>query len=115
MLIELCNIHFFAYHGCFPEERSRGNDFSVDVKIHTEDYTASETDNLSDTVDYGFVYNLIKQEMMHPSNLLEHLVGRIHRVLTREIPTIEKLTVTVRKYNPPIEGNAEYAAVTISF
>ncbi len=114
MIIELHNMHFFAYHGYFPEERSNGNQFSVDVQLYLPDNAAIDTDHLEDTVNYQQVYDIVKREMKQPSNLLEHLAGRIHRSLLHEIQYLQKAAVTVRKHNPPLDGKVEYAAVSIS-
>ena len=78
--IELEKIHFYAYHGVSEEERKVGNNYEVYIKVYTDITQAIATDNLLTTIDYGQLYEWIKEEMMQPSKLLEHVVGRIKKI-----------------------------------
>ena len=102
--IELRGLTFFAYHGVLPEERQMGNTFVVDLVLDTDISRAACTDELSDTVNYAEVYEVVKREMEIPSLLLEHVCGRIATELLDAFSALSRVRVCVTKKNPPIEG-----------
>ncbi|MDR0694072.1 MAG: dihydroneopterin aldolase [Prevotellaceae bacterium] len=112
--ISLRNMEFFAPHGCFEEERLTGACFSVDATIQTNLQQPAHSDNLNDTVNYQQLYDIVKREMQRPSNLLEHVAGRILQALYEEFNNIDNATVTIRKHNPPLGGKVGDASVTLS-
>ena len=114
-IIELDNMKFQAYHGCLEAERRDGNLFIVDFKGEMDIEMASESDCLEDTVNYARIYEIIKAEMEIPSDLLEHVAGRIQRAIAAEFPEFERFSVRVSKHNPPVEGPVEWSRVTIKY
>jgi len=112
--MELCGMEFHAFHGCLEEEKKNGGRFTVDVTGKLALGRASRTDNLSDTVDYGAVYAVVAEEMAVPSDLLEHVCGRILRRLSDTFPAFRSLRVTVSKQHPPVGGPCEWSRVTLS-
>ena len=108
-------MEFYAYHGCFDEERRNGNRFRVDFAYDYDMRKAARTDELREAIDYGKIYALIKAEMEIPANLLEHLASRILNSVTDRFPRIEYAEVTVTKYNPPIDGKIESSSVTLVY
>ena len=79
--IELRGLTFLAYHGVLPEERQMGNTFVVDLVLYADISRAVHTDELSDTVNYAAVYEVVQREMGVTSLLLEHVCGRIASAL----------------------------------
>ena len=114
-IIELEQMRFWAYHGCLESERSTGNLFLVDFRGELDLRTAAESDNLEDTVNYGRIYNAVKQEMEVPSDLLEHVAGRIVHRIAENFPEFSKFTVRVSKRRPPVEGAMQWSRITLSF
>lgn len=112
--IELTGMAFHAFHGCLPEEREMGNLFVVDFSCEYDISEAAGSDSLENTLNYGSIYDLVAREMECPSNLLEHLCGRIVRAIADAHPEIPAFTVKVSKQNPPVQGPAAWASVTIS-
>jgi dihydroneopterin aldolase len=113
-IINVAGIKLYAYHGCLEEEAVIGANYVVDVNIETDFSQAQRSDDLSKTVDYVVVYNIVKAEMAIPSKLIEHVAGRIADELIRRLPEIEKADVTVTKLNPPMNGNVQQVGVTVS-
>ncbi|MDR2382440.1 MAG: dihydroneopterin aldolase [Prevotellaceae bacterium] len=111
-IIEIENMEFFAHHGCYEEERTKGNIFLVSLKIETDMMLASESDNIIDAVNYQTAYNIVKTEMMIPSNLLENVCFRILNALYDKMTDIQKATVKVSKLNPAMGGKVEKTSVT---
>jgi dihydroneopterin aldolase len=105
---------FYAFHGIMKQEQIVGNTFIVDLKLYVDLFKASETDNLSDTIDYAEIYNIVKAEMAIPSKLLEHVAGRILRKIKKEFPNIETIEICLTKERPPVEGEIESAAIEMS-
>ena len=73
LTIELTNLRFFAKHGLFAEEQKIGNEFEVDLFV-SYDPGAELIDELSETVNYASLYELLKEEMQKPRELLETFV-----------------------------------------
>ena len=53
--------------------------------------------------------------MATPSQLLEHVAGRIIRALSTRFPQIEGGTVTVAKLTPPFKCQMSAVSVSLSF
>ena len=111
--ISLEAMQFMAYHGVLPEEREEGNLFLVDFKCTYDIGKAMTSDDLTDTLDYGHIHAIVAEEMAVPSNLLEHVAGRIASRIAAEHPEIVSFAVTVSKQNPPVQGRAEWSRVTV--
>lgn len=105
---------FHAYHGVLPQEKIIGGSFLVNLLMEADLTNATKTDNVEDTINYGDVYDLIKEEMHTPSQLLEHIAGRIYKKLIEEYPEIKSLEISVSKLNPPVNGEMDMAEIVIS-
>lgn len=115
MTMRLTNMEFRAYHGCLESERKEGNTFRVDFECEYDMTEAAVSDNLEAAVNYAEIYDIIKAEMSHPSNLLENVAYRIVQAIRNKFPQIESGAVTVSKYNPPVEGKCGSSSVTFRF
>jgi dihydroneopterin aldolase len=113
--ITLENIRIYAHHGCLPEETVIGSDYRVDVNVEAPLEEAAVSDDLEDTADYVTIHRIVKEEMMVPSKLLEHVARRIAARILNEIPVVERGGVKVAKINPPIGGDVASVSVTYPF
>ena len=111
--IYLEDMEFYAFHGCFEEEREIGTRFKVDLQFETNTEKAQNTDNLEDTVNYLSVYQVVKREMEISSKLLEHVGQRILNAVFAEFPEVERAKVKVSKLNPPLGGKLGAVCVEI--
>ncbi len=112
-IISIENMEFYAYHGCFEEEQKIGTRFQVDLNMEVDTSAAEKSDSLNDTVDYLAVYQCVKDEMMKPSKLLEHVARRILNRVQQEFGDVKYAWVKVMKMNPPLGGKMEYVAVEL--
>jgi 7,8-dihydroneopterin aldolase/epimerase/oxygenase len=112
-IIALEGMEFFAYHGCFEEERLMGGRFLIDITISANTETAEQTDDLNQTVDYKAVYEAMKEEVEIKAKLLEHLARRIADRLMSNFPAIQGLIVKVSKLNPPVGGMVNRVSVSV--
>lgn len=111
--IMLENIFIYAHHGVFSQETKVGNLFKVNVKIEVDIMPSCLSDELSDTVSYADVYNIIKEEMSVASKLLEHVAWRIVRHLKNKYAEISSVEIKLSKQNPPLGGQVDFASVII--
>ena len=112
-LIKLNNIRVHAFHGCLKEEAIIGGDYRVDLEIFANLEQPSDSDKLSETVDYVHLNRIVKEEMAVKSHLLEHVAKRILRRVFEEIKMVESVEVAVSKLNPPIMGDVESVSVIL--
>lgn len=113
--IFLRGLRFHAYHGVLEQERAVGNDYTVDVRIAYPIDRAMDSDDVKDTINYAEVFGIIREEMNIPSQLLEHVLGRIGERLFREFPAIESVDLTLTKLNPPMGADCGGAGVEAHF
>lgn len=120
--IELRQLKFHAYHGCLPEERITGADYVVNLTCKVDMRKAAASDNLAHSVDYSLLYNIVKDSMSTPVNLLEKVAETILKNIRRYAPQVKGASVTVCKFNPPFEyaqnaldQEGTSACVTLSF
>ncbi|MBA4542423.1 MULTISPECIES: dihydroneopterin aldolase [Thermoactinomyces] len=104
---------FYAYHGAFPEENRLGQRFYVDLEMRLDLKAAGESDDLSKTVNYADVYELVKKETTETQvKLIETLAERIAASLLSVFP-IAEVRVRVTKPDPPIPGYYQSVGVEI--
>ncbi len=109
--IILNGIRLYAYHGVGEQETLVGNEFTIDLRLKIDVTRAAETDNVEDTVSYADVFTAIKDEMNHPSKLLEHVANRIVHRLLEDFPAIEEVELRLLKRNPPMGADIESAGI----
>ena len=102
--IILENIKIYAYHGVLPEETILGTYYLVNAEIHADLWKATESDDLKDTINYALVNEIIHQEMKIPSQLLEHVIGRIMKRIAEEFKQVNFIKIKLTKVQPPMPG-----------
>jgi 7,8-dihydroneopterin aldolase/epimerase/oxygenase len=111
--IELEEMDFYAYHGCFKEEQVVGNRFQVNILIETDVSVPMHSDRIQDALNYVNIYDAVKEEIMVTSHLVEHVTARIISRLFQQFPQILHATVKVSKMNPPMGGQMKSVSVTL--
>lgn len=111
--IRVRNIKVYANHGCLKEETIIGSDYQVNIEVDADLKKASQSDKLSETVDYVHINYIVKEEMAIPSKLLEHVAQRILNRIFAEIPIAKKAKVAVSKINPPIGGDVQEVTIIL--
>ena len=69
--------------------------------------------SVEDTLNYATVYEAVASEMMIPSNLLEHVAGRIGTHLLDMFPEIKDIDLSITKLNPPMGADCTGAGVEV--
>lgn len=112
-VIEVNGIKLYAFHGCLPEEGKIGGNYVVDVTLTTDFSEAAANDDLSKTIDYVIVNQIVEEEMAIRSKLIEHVGQRIINRLRKSVNGIDTVRVKVTKISPPINGDVDNVAIII--
>ncbi|MGT2754165.1 dihydroneopterin aldolase [Streptococcus ovis] len=112
--IFLKECRFYGYHGALAEEQVLGQIFVVDCELEVDLLAASLSDQLSDTVHYGMVFETIKERVENEKyQLIERLAGAICQDIFDHYPTVMGITLTIKKENPPISGHYAHVGITL--
>lgn len=112
--ININGMKFYAYHGCFEEERVVGAYFEACCSLQVNTLTAAKVDDLHLTVNYQEVYAVLQHEMMQPSALLENVVYRMLHAIMKRFNTIEYAEIELKKLNPPLGGPIQSVSVKMN-
>jgi len=112
-VIKVSGIRATGYHGVFAHEREHGQEFVVDVSIHTDTSPAARADDLAHTVDYAAVAtDVVAIVAGEPVNLIETLAELIARtVLARDF--VVAVEITVHKPQADLGVTVDDVSVTI--
>lgn len=114
--IQLRDVMIQSNHGVLPEERVCGNQYRVNVRIRiSADAFNADEDNISNTVSYAEVYELLVEVMSHPANLLESVAVKFASEVRRKWPFVKSGDIEIVKIVPPIPGMIGEAGVKYDF
>ena len=113
--IRIEKLRLRAFHGVLPQERTVGGDYEVSLRVACDFSVAMDSDNVANTVNYAALLDVVRQEMASPSQLLEHVAGRIARSVFRHFPQVTSVCVELTKLNPPFGMLTEGAGVELNF
>ena len=100
-IIELKELQFFAYHGLYREEKKVGGEFVVNatVKFKSKEIKITRVD---ETVNYVSLYEIVKEEMNQPTDLLETVAQTITEKIHQQFSKVTEVKIRIEKKNPPI-------------
>lgn len=105
---------FMGRHGVLEIEQREAQPFEVDVELLFNLQPAGIDDDLAKTVDYGVVFDHVRQIVESTRfRLLEALAEAIAHEIVADFP-VDEVVVRVRKPRVPIDGRIDYAGVEIS-
>lgn len=97
-------MRFYGYHGVFAEENKLGQQFYVDLELRMDLEQASQTDDLSYTVNYAEIHAFTKSIVEGPPfKLIEALTGHIASSVLEAYTMVNEVTVRVTKPHPPFD------------
>ena len=111
--IELTRMEFRAYHGCYDLEQQVGNRFTVDLVITAELGDAAERDDVTRTVNYLTVYEIVRERMAVTQRTIERVATNIIEALHARFPAVRHVRCTVAKLAPPLGGKIARVSVTL--
>jgi len=113
--IILSNMRFRSHSGVLEEEKRDGQDFVVSLELEMENIPACRTDNIYDTVDYGAVFQMVRDYLETTvCNLIEYMAENIIIRVFQKYSSIERITCEIKKPNAPINGDFDYMGVVIT-
>lgn len=112
--ILLNDVRLYAFHGVMVQEREVGGWFTVTLRVHYNITRAMETDCVDDTISYADLLDIVKQEMARPSQLLEHVAGRIAQAVAHRFPQATRIELKLLKLNPPMGADCAGAGVELT-
>lgn len=112
--IILKGMEFFGYHGVLPAERELGQRFVVDVELACDLEAAGSSDDLSKSIDYSEVFEIVAQVATgEPCRLIESVAERIAREILRRF-AVDEVVVRVKKPQAPLKGVFSWVGVEIT-
>lgn len=112
--IILKDIKLYGYHGVLEKEREIGQYFYIDIEIAIDLEQAGITDELTNTVDYSKIYDIIKNiNNNNKFRLVEGFAHNISNEILSNFDKIDDITVQIRKPDAPIDGDFGWAGVEI--
>lgn len=111
--ILLTGMRFYGYHGAFAEETKLGQPFLVDLEMYADLRPAGLSDDLTLTIDYGKVYERVKQIVEgRPFRLIEALAEHLAAEVLAGYQMAE-VVVRVHKPKAPIPGPFDCVTVEV--
>jgi dihydroneopterin aldolase len=113
-IIRLNEMSFYGYHGVSAAEKETGRVFQVDCELEVDLAEPGHSDRLTDTIDYTEVHKIIRETVEGTAfSLLEALASILADKLLDSFPCY-RVTLRVRKMNPPIPGHVKNIEVEIT-
>lgn len=101
--IKITGISGFGYHGVLESERSVGQNFSADITISLSTRAAGKSDDLTKTINYAEVAELVHEFIIGESvQLLETLAEKIASAILAVYQLANEVHVTIHKPEAPI-------------
>ena len=111
--IRIVNMTFYGYHGVAESERELGGRFALDVELYLDLKPAGRNDDLTETVDYKAVYDLVRTvERQRRYQLLEALAHDVAEAILANF-AVEEVLVRARKQSVPLGGLIDHTEVEI--
>ena len=112
--IALESMKFHACHGFYDEEKKTGRSFLVSVFLDCE-VEIDGTDQLADTYNYEWIYEVVSEEMNTPRKLLETVAFHISQKLINKSSVLKSGTIKIEKLGLPALGNIAKATISFPF
>ena len=113
--IEIEGLEVYAYHGVFENERRNGQNFYISAKLFSDFSKSANSDNLSDSTDYGEICHFITKLMNKKTfNLIESAAGYVATELLLNFTDIERIDLKLSKPKAPVGLPFENISINIS-
>jgi dihydroneopterin aldolase len=100
--ITITGIQAHGFHGVLDFEKAEGQTFIVDITLETDIRAAAASDDLTRTIDYGVIAELVHAQITGEAyDLIETLAERMAAAVLAACPA-SAVEITVHKPNAPI-------------
>lgn len=101
--IKIEELNVYAYHGVYPDENEKGQNFYVNATLFQDTQRAGESDDLDLSTDYGEICVFITRWMTgHTFKLIESVAEQLARDILYEFPLVNSIELEIRKPEAPI-------------
>ena len=112
-VVSLTGLAVHAHHGVLDHEKLEGQEFSVDAELHLDLTPAASLDDLSLTIDYAEVADVIVEAMTAKVyDLIETAASKVADALLVAFQP-EGVRVTVHKPTAPIQHQFDDVSVSV--
>ena len=112
--IQIEGLRIFGYHGVYPEEEARGQDFVLSLRLFLSLQQAGLSDGLDKSISYEEVCLFIKDEFNKQRHqLIETVAERLSAALFRKYAGLKELEIKLSKPDAPIDAQFEKVSVCI--
>ena len=112
--VALEKVRFFSPIGYYEEERILGNEFLVDVHVYFP-FRNPDAEDLSNTVNYEELFQLLQDVMRKERKLLESAVEELLARIRTRYDFVEEARVTIRKITPPFGYDQVQTVVSLHY
>jgi len=113
-VIRLSGMTFYGYHGVSAAEKETGRRYEVDCELEADLAPPSQSDSLTDTIDYVAVYQKVKDIVEGKAfSLIESLASSLAEAILDDFP-VYRVTIRVRKVIPPIAGTIDHIEIEVT-
>ncbi len=112
-IIQVYGIRTYSFHGCLPEETKIGGDFEINIDLWVDFKEAALNDDLTKTISYVGVNEIVEEEMSVRADLIETVAYRIVNRLKLSYSQLDKVKVKIMKINPPLDGDVKFVSVIV--
>jgi dihydroneopterin aldolase len=112
--VEISGLSVFTHHGVTQAEQDAGQRLIFDISLDVEDCSATVTDRLEDTIDYGAVCDAVIYAATERSyRTLERLCSALADMLVDRF-SASGVTVRATKPEPPLPAAVDEVSVEVS-
>jgi dihydroneopterin aldolase len=111
--IELLDLQIHAHHGIFEGEEKVGNPYVVNLQVKYDEGLRDFND-ITNTISYVDLYEIVKQRMQIPTGLLEKVCESIIRRIKHQYSYIKEVNLSIYKLQVPIENLNGRVGVTMN-
>ena len=86
---------------------------SCNKKVDCNFKTAAKNDDLSKTIDYVAIKEIVVKQMSIRSKLIESVAYKIVHEIKKNFSVANNCRVEIKKINPPIDGDIDYVSVLV--
>ncbi|MCR5250501.1 MAG: 2-amino-4-hydroxy-6-hydroxymethyldihydropteridine diphosphokinase [Lachnospiraceae bacterium] len=112
--IRIDGLKIYGYHGVYPEEEAKGQNFILSLRLFLCLQEAGLTDDLALSISYEEVCLFVKEVFSEKRfSLIEALAEHLSCRLFAKYPKLEELALTVSKPEAPIDADFSNVSVCI--
>ena len=109
------DLQVFAHHGLLPEEAVLGQRFALDIEAELDLRAAGCSDDLALSISYADIVAVAAAALRGPRHaLIEAAAEAVAAALLTAFPTIDGVTLELRKPGAPVDAVFAHVAVAIT-